>query len=156
MTKYQENSYDNIYQHKYQDTSIRMTGFLTLMFKWRASFLNLIYHNILVFVFFYSLLSLLYRFIFMNNPYQKELFELICIYSGRFMEYIPLGFLIAFYVQQVLAKTLDIFFSFRFSQVVTRWWEMFTVLPYPDKIALKVVSFCPGKVSMQVIHNSLG
>ena len=110
MTKYQENSYDNIYQHKYQDTSIRMTGFLTLMFKWRASFLNLIYHNILVFVFFYSLLSLLYRFIFMNNPYQKELFELICIYSGRFMEYIPLGFLIAFYVQQVLVKTLDIFF----------------------------------------------
>ena len=25
---------------------------------------------------------------------------------------------------------------------------MFTALPYPDRIALKLVSFCPGKVSM--------
>ena len=24
---------------------------------------------------------------------------------------------------------------------------MFTVLPYPDRIALKLVSFCPGKVT---------
>ena len=25
---------------------------------------------------------------------------------------------------------------------------MFTALPYPDRIALKLVSFCPGKVKM--------
>ena len=25
---------------------------------------------------------------------------------------------------------------------------MFTVLPYPDRIALKLVSFCPGKVTI--------
>ena len=104
MTKYHENCYANIYQHKYQDTSIRMTGFLKLMCKWKASVLKLIYHNILVFVFFYSLISLLYRFVFIYDPYQKELFELFCIYSGKFMKYIPLGFLIAFYVQQVLIK----------------------------------------------------
>ena len=32
------------------------------------------------------------------------------------------------------------------SKVVSRWWNMFTALPYPDRIALKLVSFCPGKV----------
>ena len=104
MAIYQENADGNLYQHKYQDTSIRMTGFLKLMFKWRASVLNLIYHNLIIFVMIYALLSFLYRFVFINNPYQREVFELICIYSGRFMDYIPLGFLIAFYVQQVLHR----------------------------------------------------
>ena len=30
---------------------------------------------------------------------------------------------------------------------------MFTALPYPDRIALKLVSFCPGKVSMNKDKN---
>ena len=35
-------------------------------------------------------------------------------------------------------------------KVVSRWWNMFTALPYPDRIALKLVSFCPGKVNMNM------
>ena len=125
------------------------------MFQWRASVLNLIYHNILVFVSFYTLLSLLYRFVFVNNKYQKELFEVICIYSGKCMDHIPLGFLIAFYVQQVDIMNFILIFFIIALQVVTRWWDTYTVLPYPDKIALKIVSFCPGKVSMPEVDNSL-
>ena len=112
MTIYQENIYaKNIYQHKYQDTSIRMTGFFKLMGKWKGSFMKLIYHDLITFVFFYALLSLLYRCVFINNPYHKEMFELICIYAGRFMSYIPLAFLIGFYVQQVSSKLFSIIFS---------------------------------------------
>ena len=111
MTVYQENIYaPNIYQHKYQDTSIRMTGFFKLMGKWKGSVIKLIYHNFIIFVFLYYLLSFLYRFVFINNPYQKEMFELICIYAGRFMSYIPLAFLIGFYVQQVYLRLFEIFF----------------------------------------------
>ena len=151
MTVYQENVYaKNIYQHKYQDTSIRMTGFFKLMGKWKGSVVKLIYHNFIIFVFVYFLLSFLYRFVFLYNPYQKEMFELICIYAGRFMSYIPLAFLIGFYVQQVCFRLVDTSFLIYLLQVVTRWWSTFTVLPYPDKIALKLVSFCPGKVIVDV------
>ena len=113
MTVYQENVYaKNIYQHKYQDTSIRMTGFFKLMGKWKGSVVRLIYHNFIIFVFVYFLLSFLYRFVFKYNPYQKEMFELICIYAGRFMSYIPLAFLIGFYVQQVCFQLVDkLFFT---------------------------------------------
>ena len=43
---------------------------------------------------------------------------------------------------------IDIFFFLSYSlfKVVSRWWSMFTVLPYPDRIALKLISYCPGKV----------
>jgi hypothetical protein len=151
MTVYQENVYaKNIYQHKYQDTSIRMTGFFKLMGKWKGSVVKLIYHNFIIFVFVYFLLSFLYRFVFLYNPYQKEMFELICIYAGRFMSYIPLAFLIGFYVQQVCFRLMDTSILIYLLQVVTRWWSTFTVLPYPDKIALKLVSFCPGKVLVDV------
>ena len=47
------------------------------------------------------------------------------------MEMIPITFLTGFYV----------------TQVVGRYWDQFMSLPWPDKIALKVVSLIPGKVS---------
>jgi len=98
-----------------------------------GSVIRLIYHNLLIFILVYYTLQLLYRYVFLQNPYQRELFELICVYFGRNMDKIPLTFLIGFYVQQV----------------VSRWWNMFTALPYPDRIALKLVSFCPGKGHFQ-------
>jgi len=121
----------NRYRHKYQDTSRRMTGFFTLMSHWRGSVLKLIYHNLIIFCVLYALLSVLYRAVLLNRAEQRqrEVFELLCIYAARFQSYIPLNFLIGFYVQQV----------------VSRWWNTFTALPFPDKIALKLVSFVPGK-----------
>ena len=38
---------------------------------------------------------------------------------------------------------------------MSRWWNMFTVLPYPDRIALKLVSFCPGKVIIRTLDMTL-
>ena len=69
------------------------------------------------------------------------------------MSYIPLAFLIGFYVQQVCFRLVDTSFLIYLLQVVTRWWSTFTVLPYPDKIALKLVSFCPGKVLVDIWRN---
>ena len=103
MTIYQENVTwnNNIYQHKYEDTSRRMTGFFKLFSVWKGSVIRLIYHNLLIFILIYYTLKLLYRYVFLQNPYQRELFELICVYFGRNMDKIPLTFLIGFYVQQV-------------------------------------------------------
>ena len=132
MKVYQENTSwnNNIYQHKYEDTSRRMIGLFTLFSKWKGSVMKLLYHNLMIFLLLYYTLHFIYKYIFLFNPVQKESFELVCVYVGRNMDKIPLTFLIGFYVQKV----------------VSRWWSMFTVLPYPDRIALKLISFCPGKV----------
>ena len=103
MTIYKENvSWDNnIYEHKYEDTTSRMTGFFKLMIRWKASFIKLMYHDLLVFLLLYYFMSFLYRYVLMDHPHHREWFELICVYAGRNMSKIPLNFLIGFYVQQV-------------------------------------------------------
>ena len=49
---------------------------------------------------------------------------------------IPITFLTGFYV----------------SEVVRRYWDQYMSLPYPDRLALKLVSYIPGKVNNITIH----
>ena len=49
----------------------------------------------------------------------------------RFKILIPIQFLTGFYV----------------GEVVKRYWDQFMSLPVPDRLALKLVTFVPGKVS---------
>ena len=65
-----------------------------------------------------------------GHPTPRQNFELICIFASKFDNLIPLTFLVGFYV----------------TQVVTRWWGEFQALPWPDKIAFKLVSYIPGNV----------
>ena len=53
-----------------------------------------------------------------------------CRFFSRFRSLIPITFLTGFYV----------------SQVVSRYWDQFMSLPWPDRLALKLVSYIPGKV----------
>ena len=98
---------------------------------WKASCFKLIWHEFMLWIFAYSVISALYRNVFAYDPKSKQYFELICIYASRFGGLIPMTFLTGFYV----------------SQVVNRWWDQFMSLPWPDRLALKLVSFCPGTVS---------
>jgi hypothetical protein len=78
----------------------------------------------------YAVISMFYRLVIFNYPVHRQTFELFCIYTQRFANLIPISFLTGFYV----------------TQVVSRWWDQFMTLPWPDKIAFKLVSFIPGKV----------
>ena len=55
------------------------------------------------------------------------------------MHLIPVTFLTGFYV----------------TQVVARYWDQFMSLPWPDKIAMKIVYFIPGKVIFDSIVDFL-
>jgi len=136
----------NIYANQYKDTSKRFRGFWHLMRLWKGSVMKLVWHDLLVFLIAYFALSVLYREVLYRDPVAKEVFELICIYcsrliknsdilrltfsSARFRYLIPITFLTGFYV----------------TQVVNRYWDQFMTLPYPDRLALKLVSYIPGKV----------
>ena len=101
------------------------------MIVWKGSVAKLIWHDLIMFLFLYYALSFLYRFWFIQNEVYREYFEIICIYCSRFQCLIPVEFLTGFYV----------------TQVVTRYWDQFMSLQWPDGLALKLVSFVPGQVS---------
>ena len=81
-------------------------------------------------IFEYNKIYCEYRTVLFQNEYLRQNFELLCIYARRFSGLIPISFLTGFYV----------------TQVVSRWWSEFLTLPWPDKIAFKLVSYIPGKV----------
>ena len=80
----------------------------------------------------YASISTFYRFVLFQDPKCRQWFELICIYAQRYIDWLrPLiAFLTGFYV----------------SQVVSRWWDQFMSLPWPESLAVKLVNFCPGMV----------
>ena len=121
----------NIYRNMYHDTTKRFSASRHLLCLWKASCFKLIWHDFAIFVILYGTLSAMYRHIFYYDPKARQLFEMICVYAERFSGLIPITFLTGFYV----------------SQVVNRWWDQFMSLPWPDRLALKLVSYCPGTVS---------
>ena len=70
-----------------------------------------------------------------NYPKSRQMFELLCIWADRFSNEIPFAFLIGWYVYLVVA----------------RWWDQLMSLPWSDKLAFKLISFCPGSVNFQII-----
>ena len=122
---------ENIYYNMYAATNKFGTGMVRLLFRWKQSVFSLVWHDVLIFIVLYFLLSILYRHVLFDYPCYKQTFEMICIYADRFRSSIPITFLIGFWV----------------SQIVNRWWDQFMTLPCPDNLALKLVAFIPGRVS---------
>ncbi|THD20787.1 Bestrophin [Fasciola hepatica] len=100
--------------------------FLRLLFLWKGSVYRLIWFELLIFTGIYSILSLTYRFLLTGM--MKTYFEWLCLYCNQHNEMIPVPFVLGFYV----------------SLVVTRWWEQFLSLPWPDQLALQMTAYCHG------------
>ena len=96
--------------------------------------MKLIWHNFALFMFCYITIAIIYSKLLLTEGYEtsRKQFELLCIYCSRFRILIPIHFLVGFYV----------------SEVIKRYWDQFLTLPYPDRLALKLVSYVPGKVSI--------
>ena len=62
----------------------------------------------------------------------SKIAEYLNFYLLRFKKLIPITFLTGFYV----------------GEVVKRYWDQFMSLPVPDRLALKLVTFVPGKVGI--------
>ena len=67
----------------------------------------------------------------------RQNFELWCIYCRKFDAPTTITFLTGFYV----------------TNVVSRWWDQFMALPWPDQLALKLVAYMPGKVMIYSMIN---
>ncbi|XP_037725741.1 bestrophin-2 isoform X2 [Drosophila subpulchrella] len=101
--------------------------FLKLLLRWRGSIYKLVWLDLLAFLTIYYAINMVYRF-GLNAP-QKETFEAIVQYCDSYRELIPLSFVLGFYV----------------SIVMTRWWNQYTSIPWPDPIAVFVSSNVHGQ-----------
>ncbi|SPP87722.1 bestrophin-2 isoform X3 [Drosophila guanche] len=101
--------------------------FLKLLLRWRGSIYKLVWLDLLAFLTIYYVINMVYRFAL--NPAQKETFEAIVQYCDSYSDLIPLSFVLGFYV----------------SIVMTRWWNQYTSIPWPDPIAVFVSSNVHGQ-----------
>ncbi|XP_063607183.1 bestrophin-3-like isoform X1 [Penaeus indicus] len=113
--------------YQYEVASSTSGGFTRLLFKWKGSLYKLVYRELFVFCIVYGVMSCVYRYFF--NTTQKRSFEKVVMYCDTYMNYIPLSFILGFYV----------------SFVASRWWQQYMAIPWPDKIihaiALHVVGY---------------
>ena len=73
----------NIYLNRYNDTSKRFRGTLHLLSQWKGNVFKLIWHDLLIFVLLYFLISILYRCLLIHHDTYREWFELLCVFCGR-------------------------------------------------------------------------
>ncbi|XP_066145238.1 bestrophin-4 isoform X1 [Euwallacea fornicatus] len=101
--------------------------FLKLLGRWKGSIYKLVWIDLLVFLFIYYSLNFTYRFL-LDEP-GKILFESIAKYCYEYANLIPLSFVLGFYV----------------SVVMTRWWNQYTAIPFPDPLAVFVSATVHGQ-----------
>ncbi|XP_013778511.1 bestrophin-4-like [Limulus polyphemus] len=105
----------------------RLLGFAKLLLRWRGSIYKLLYREMIIFCGLYYSLSALYRYILTEN--QRTVFEKLAFYCEAFTNLIPLSFVLGFYV----------------SIVVSRWWQQFMSLPWPDKPCMLISAYVHGR-----------
>lgn len=83
--------------------------FVSLLLKWRGSVWKSLYKELGIFLLIYYLINFVYRFTL--NEAQVQKFEQLVAFCDKATGYIPLLFLLGFYV----------------TLIIGRWWEQFRV-----------------------------
>ncbi|KAG9461643.1 hypothetical protein GDO78_016162, partial [Eleutherodactylus coqui] len=104
----------------------RFGGFSKLLFRWKGSIYKLLYKELLVFTICYTLLSVIYRLVLTKG--QRYLFEKVALYCDQYTNFIPVTFVLGFYV----------------TLVINRWWAQYTSIPLPDQLMCVVSSNVHG------------
>ncbi|XP_034935480.1 bestrophin-4-like [Chelonus insularis] len=112
--------------YQYEVASSTSGGFTRLLFMWRGSLYKLIYRELLLFLFFFGIISVIYRHVLSTS--HRRIFERIVIYCDTFISLIPLSFVLGFYVAYVAA----------------RWWQQYMAIPWPDKVMHSVALYVIG------------
>ncbi|CAG0922804.1 unnamed protein product [Notodromas monacha] len=93
---------------------------------WRGSVYKLVWQNLAIWLALYYIIALWYRQ--GMGVHWRPKFEYICRYCDKYIDLIPLSFVLGFYVNLVIG----------------RWWTMWDLLPWPDNAAFYVASSFPG------------
>jgi len=109
-------------------TAGKVGTFTSLLTIWKGSVFKGIWRDLLIYCVLYGAISVLYRFVLSLEETTKLNFERICVYCERSISFIPLSFILGFYV----------------TQVVNRWWLQYSSLHWPDTLAMNLAIYLPG------------
>ncbi|XP_022090573.1 bestrophin-2-like isoform X2 [Acanthaster planci] len=104
----------------------KIHGFARLLFRWKASVYKLLWREMLVFLLFYGLVSILYRSALRGIT--KSNFEQLAFYAYDYTKVFPISFVLGFYV----------------TVVFDRWWTQFKAIPWPDRVVYNVAAHVLG------------
>jgi len=120
--------------------------FNKILLRWRGSVYKLIYKELLAYISLYMLVNLIYRELLVRKSEcsddvdncrqwkeSREVFESLRTYCHEQLSSIPLTFVLGFYV----------------SLIVSRWWRQYSLLPWPDSMAMYTAGFLTGKEERQ-------
>ena len=82
----------------------RTGAFLRLLLFWKGSVYQGVLGDLFLFWILYFGISLLYRFYLCQHELMKQNFEKICVYFGHFDHWIPISFVLGFYVTLVVTR----------------------------------------------------
>ena len=117
-------------------TAGKFCAFFRLLVLWKGGVGKSIWKDLVLYCMLYAAISTGYRYGLSQDEDVKVKFERMCVYCRKNGEYIPLSFILGFYV----------------TQVVTRWWGQFTTLPWPDTLAMSLLSYLPGSGKQKSIR----
>ncbi|EFB20955.1 hypothetical protein PANDA_015906, partial [Ailuropoda melanoleuca] len=110
-----------------QVANARLGSFSRLLLCWRGSIYKLLYGEFLIFLLSYYTIRLVYRC--RGQPGAGVMFEKLTLYCDSYIQLIPISFVLGFYV----------------TLVVTRWWNQYENLPWPDRLMNLVSGLVEGK-----------
>eukprot|EP00095_Tigriopus_kingsejongensis_P003438 snap_masked-scaffold110_size354795-processed-gene-2.3 protein:Tk03438 transcript:snap_masked-scaffold110_size354795-processed-gene-2.3-mRNA-1 annotation:"bestrophin 23" len=104
--------------------------FTKILFRWKGSVYKLILKEISAYIFLYFIVNTIYRTVLCQpgNEYYRHFFEGLKKYCSIHISSIPMTFGLGFYV----------------SLIVKRWWDQYSLLPWPDSLAIFVVGLIGG------------
>lgn len=103
-------------------SSVSSFTFFKLLLRWRGSIWKSIKSELLIWIISYYIVFCIYRFAL--NPHQQRQFEVIAEYCNGKLSYIPLTFMLAFFV----------------NAIADRWRQMFSNMGWIENVALSLVS----------------
>lgn len=112
--------------YQYNVSTSSFFGFGKLLLRWRGSIYKLIFKELLAYASAFLVIAIAYRTWMTQN--QKSYFERLSQYCDKTLELIPLSFVLGFYV----------------TFVVTRWWNQFATIPWPDRLMHVITMYVDG------------
>lgn len=109
----------------------RFGCFTTILLRWKGSVYKLVFKELTAFIVVYFILNIFYRTVLCGNDgweFYRHLFESLKAYCSIQMSSIPMTFVLGFYV----------------SLIVKRWWDQYSLLPWPDSLAIFIVGLLHG------------
>ncbi|CAL4068349.1 unnamed protein product [Meganyctiphanes norvegica] len=101
-----------------------------LLFRWKGSVYRLIWPDLLCFIIIYYALSAIYRAGL--GPDEQKIFEDVVKHCAKFMNMVPLSWILGFFV----------------GLVVNRWWAQYQSIPWPDTLSFIVHAGIPDNDSV--------